>query len=197
MASTHGSWTGPWSIQEHKSHDDGGTGSPPVCPDLLVSLASLKSLCLGRGRRELCNPRSSRTPGLPYPCAQFPFWASSGGIHKGGSTPGPKGVGEGQARAGQRVWTREGCSARPEETVAQCPGLPQAYSGLLFPDSPSWWKSRQHLRSADPSVQGETTGQGGPDCLGHTVSESLWQHPWLPTWAQPSRRHPKGQLEVK
>lgn len=54
----------------------------------------------------------------------------------GGSTVDPEGVGEGRVQTGQRVWARKGHSARPEETVAQCLGLPEAHSGLLFLDSP-------------------------------------------------------------
>lgn len=85
-----GSWTGPRSLQEQRSHDDGGTGSPPVHADLLVSLASLRSLGLGQ---RLCNPPSSRTPRLPCPWASS-GWASQGGLHTrtqgcgGGAGPG-------------------------------------------------------------------------------------------------------------
>lgn len=47
-----------------------------------------------------------------------------------------------------------------------CPGLPQAHSGLLFPDSPSGGNPDSISALLTPSVQEETAAQGGPDCMG-------------------------------
>lgn len=133
-------------------------------------------------------------PACPQCCGSypnvpsFPSGPQVGGIHRAVAPLWTRGVGEGPAQAGQRVWTREGHSARPE-TVAPCPGLPQAHSGLLFPDSSSWGKSQYHLYSADPPGAGRNHSPGESlTAQGHTASESLWQHSWLPPRAQP---HPK------
>lgn len=127
-------------------------------------------------------------PPLPL-CAQFHLGLKWVGF-TGGLLAKTQECGGGAGPGGQRVWTgRAQCP--PGGDSGSVSSLPQTYSGLLFPGSPSWWKSQQHLRSADPSAQGETTVQGQPAFLGHTASESLWQHPQLPTRPSPAET-PKG-----
>lgn len=90
---------------------------------------------------------------------------------------GPKGVGEGQAQAGQRVWARRGqrpprvwarrgtapAQRRQWRSVWASPGT----QGLLFLDGP-WGVSLQQPPPLPPA-QGETSGQGGPACHGHGI----------------------------
>lgn len=111
-------------------------------------------------------PRASGSWSAPPLCAQFPIWASSGWDSQGGC---PR---MGPSRRGQAQRTK---SAHPKETVAQCPGLPQEHSGLLFPANPSGGDPRgsQHLCSADPPQSRKKPQPGeGLTAQGHTASES-------------------------
>lgn len=194
----------PSLSQEHQSRSThkGGTSSYLylVHPGLRVSLLSPHvPPVLGAEAAETSVTHSALgCPACPQSCGSypnvpsFPSGPQVGGIHRAVASLWTRGVGEGPAQAGQRVWTREGHSARPE-TVAPCPGLPQAHSGLLFPDSSSWGKSQYHLYSADPPGAGRNHSPGESlTAQGHAASESLWQHSWLPPRAQPHPKTPKG-----
>lgn len=170
---------------------DGGTGSLPVHPDPPVSPPPSRPSCVGgRGRRSSVTHAAPGRPAYPTHVPSSHLGLKRVGF-TGGLLAGTQGCGGGAGPGGQRVWTgRAQCPPRGDSGSVS--SLPQAHSGLLFPDGPSWWKSQQHLRCADPSVQGETTAQGRPACLGHTASESFWQHPWPPTRPSPAGDTQRG-----
>lgn len=89
----------------------------------------------GRGRRSSVTHAAPGRPAYPTPVCPVPIWASSGWDSQGGSTLGPKGVGEGQAQADKESG-RGGHSARPEETVAQCPASPGRTVGSCSQTAP-------------------------------------------------------------
>lgn len=123
-----------------------------------------------QGSRIPTLPPVLRAPGLPHPSVHSsPSVPRVGGSHSGGrSTVGPWGVGEGRAQRTKSLgWG--GAHAHPEETVAQCPGLPQAHSGLLFPDSPSGGNPNSISALLTPSVGEEASGQRGPDHSGSHI----------------------------
>lgn len=137
-------------------------------------------------------------PGLPCPCvSSSPSGPQVGGIHKVGAPqwasrvwgrgrPRPdkeSGPGRGTVSAQRRQWLS--VQASPRRTVGSC--SQRAPRG----------ESQQHVRSAEPSVQGETAGQGGSDRPGHRASESLATFTTAHPGPGPIRRHPKGHLAVK
>lgn len=135
-----------WGASTGATHD-GDTGSLRVLADLPVSLTSRQPLasrqpllCEGQRQEGLCNPRSSRTPSLPYPCVPSAHlglkWVGFSGGGRGRVLHArTQGYGGGAGPGGQRVWTG-GHSARPEETVAQCPASPRRTVGSCSQTAP-------------------------------------------------------------
>lgn len=164
-----------WS-QEHKSQlsSKGSHQIPtrtlrsPGVPHLHPNPSSVQ----GGRRRVLCLQCCGFRVGLTSLCMVPHRGLKWVGFTRGVLHSGPQGRGRGRP-GGQRVWAGEGHSAHPEETVAQCPGLPQAHTGLLFPESPSGGNPNNISALLTPSGQEETTAQGGPDYSGsHILSHS-------------------------
>lgn len=114
----------------------------------------------GRGRRSSVTHTAPGRPAYPTPVCPVPIWASSGWDSQGGSTLGPKGVGEGQAQADKEPG-RGGHSARPEETVAQCPASPRRTVGSCSQTAPHGGNPNSISAALTPRFREKPQSRGG------------------------------------
>lgn len=180
-----GSWTGPRSLQEHRSHDDGGTGSPPVHADLLVSLASLRSLGLGQRPEGALQPSELQDTQAALPVGLKWVGLTRGAPHQdprvwGRGRPRPdkeSGPGRGAVPIQRRQWLS--VQASPRRTVGSCSrtaprgGNPDSISALLTPQCREKPQAREGLAAwvtQHLSHSGHTHGcPPGPSPAGDTL----------------------------
>lgn len=106
-------------------------------------------------------------------------------------------MGEGQAQADKESG-RGGHSARPEETVAQCPASPGRTVGSCSQTAPHGGNPNSISAPLTPQRREKPQSRGSlPAGVTQHLSHSGNIPGCPPGPAQPSRRHPKGHLEVK
>lgn len=124
-----------------------------------------------------CGSLACPTPMCPVPHLDLK-WV--GFIRGGASLWAPRVWGRGRPRLDKGSGLGRGTVPAQRQWL-KCPGLSQAHSGLLFPDSPSWGNPSSISTLLTPQCREKPQSREGWTAHGHTASESLWQHSQLPT----------------